>query len=91
MTATATWRRRRYQSGEYQYVSARNAKGGRVCYAVTGEYRAPLKGEFYLSAGVGRRVIPAAYRAPNDLTTSYHICREVPDRRKGGDRRKGDR
>lgn len=38
----------------------------------TGEFRAPRKGEWYVSGA-----IPAAYRAPNDLTTEYHIARIV--------------
>jgi hypothetical protein len=38
----------------------------------TGEKRCPKKGEWYLSgAEVG------AYRAPNDLTTEYHIAKLV--------------
>ncbi len=35
----------------------------------TGEFRPPRKGEWYISGA-----IPAAYRAPNDLSTSYHIA-----------------
>lgn len=38
-----------------------------------GEKRAPKKGEFYLSGA-----IVEAYRAPNDLTTEYHIA--IPKR-----------
>ncbi len=38
----------------------------------TGEFRKPKKGEWYLSGA-----IPAAYRAPNDLTWNYHICELV--------------
>lgn len=37
-----------------------------------GRIRPPLKGEWYLSGAV-----PLAYRAPNDLTTSYHIMKLV--------------
>ena len=37
-----------------------------------GRIRPPKKGEWYLSGA-----IPAAYRAPNDLTTSYHIMKLV--------------
>lgn len=36
----------------------------------TGEFRAPRKGEYYLSGAV-----LAAYRAPNDLTTAYRVAR----------------
>ena len=39
---------------------------------LTGEFRAPLKGEWYLSGA-----IPEAYRAPNDLSIAFHICRIV--------------
>lgn len=35
----------------------------------TGEFRAPLKGELYISGAV-----PEVYRAPNDLSTPYHIA-----------------
>jgi len=44
-----------------------------VSYAVrSGEFRAPRKGEFYISGA-----IPAAYRAPNDLTMKFQIARLV--------------
>lgn len=36
------------------------------------EFRAPLKGEWYLSGA-----IPAAYCARSDLTTAYQILRKV--------------
>jgi hypothetical protein len=36
----------------------------------TGEHRAPRAGEWHLSGA-----IVAAYRAPNDLSTAYHIAR----------------
>jgi hypothetical protein len=39
----------------------------------TGEHRPPRAGEWYLSGA-----ITAAYRAPGDLSTSYHIARIVP-------------
>jgi hypothetical protein len=38
----------------------------------TGEFRAPKKGEWYLSGA-----IPAGYKAPNDLSSPYHIARLV--------------
>ena len=38
----------------------------------TGEHRPPRAGEWYLSGA-----ITAAYRAPGDLSTSYHIARIV--------------
>jgi hypothetical protein len=47
-------------------------------YVYTGDFRAPKKGEFYLS---GAKV--SAYRAPNDLTQKFHIARLVPGTLKG--------
>jgi hypothetical protein len=41
-------------------------------YVATGEFRAPLKGEYYLSGA-----IICAYRTPNDLTTASWIAREA--------------
>lgn len=38
----------------------------------TGEYRPPKKGEWYLSGA-----IPHAYKAPNDLSTPFHILNLV--------------
>ncbi len=38
----------------------------------TGEKRCPKKGEWYLSGA-----IVEAYRAPNDLTTPYHIAKLI--------------
>lgn len=35
----------------------------------TGEFRAPLKGELYISGAV-----PEVYMALNDLSTPYHIA-----------------
>ena len=42
----------------------------------TGTFRAPWKGEWYLSGAT-----PQAYRAPNDLSTAFHILRLVAVRR----------
>jgi len=36
----------------------------------TNEFRAPKKGEYYLSGAV-----PFAYKAPNDLSTKYRIMK----------------
>ena len=41
-------------------------------FRATGEFRAPKKGEWYLSGA-----IVEAYRAPNDLGTAYHIAKPV--------------
>lgn len=38
----------------------------------TGEFKKPLAGEWYLSGA-----IVAAYYAPNDLSTPYHLARLV--------------
>lgn len=48
----------------------RNKRG--VKFKATGEFRAPRKGEHYLSGA-----IIFAYRAPNDLSTPYWIAKEV--------------
>ena len=48
-------------------------KDGRYVRAVrTDEFRAPLKGERYLSGST-----PVAYTAPNDLSTKFRIMRLV--------------
>lgn len=39
---------------------------------LTGEFRPPKKGEWYLSGA-----IPECYRAPNDLTQAFHIIKLV--------------
>jgi len=41
----------------------------------TGEFRKPRKGEWYLSGA-----IPGAWKAPNDLSYDFHICRLVRTR-----------
>jgi hypothetical protein len=41
-----------------------------ICAVRTGEYRPPRAGEWYLSG-----CYVEAYRAPNDLSTSYHIAK----------------
>ncbi len=46
--------------------------GRRITSIRTREFRAPKAGEYYLSGAS-----PAAYRAPNDLTTAYRIMRLV--------------
>lgn len=53
-------------------------KDGTYVMAVrTGEVRPPRKGEWYLSGA-----FPRAYRAPNDLSSSYGICVLVKVERK---------
>ena len=37
-------------------------------------FRAPLRGEYYVSGAK-----PAAYRAPNDLTTAYLVVTPLDD------------
>ena len=45
------------------------SKSGRYARAVrTYEFRSPKAGEWYLSGA-----IPTAYRAPNDLSSEFHI------------------
>lgn len=41
-------------------------------YEATGEFRAPKRGEYYLSGA-----IVEAYRAPNDYSTPYWIARFI--------------
>lgn len=41
----------------------------------TGEFREPQKGEWYLSGA-----IPGAWKAPNTLSTKFHICKLVRTR-----------
>lgn len=43
-----------------------------IRYVGTGEYRNPLKGEYFLSGSV-----VTAYLAPNDLSTPYWIAKPV--------------
>ena len=47
-------------------------QGQRIVARRTGNYREPKAGEWYLSGA-----IVEAYRAPNDLSTPYHIARLV--------------
>lgn len=42
----------------------------------TGEFRPPKQGEYYISGA-----IPEAYRAPNDLTSSFYIAKLVKSNR----------
>lgn len=41
-----------------------------MCFYESGEFRAPVKGEFYLSGAIVQ-----AWRAPNDLRAEYRIVR----------------
>jgi hypothetical protein len=47
-------------------------KPNNVMAIYSGTKREPKKGEYYLSGA-----IPCAYRAPNDLSTDYHIAQLV--------------
>jgi hypothetical protein len=53
------------------YGESRPAGSNRA--VTTGEFRPPLKGEWYASGAVIE-----AYMAPNDLSFSYWICVPVP-------------
>lgn len=57
-----------YPNGESLYLVRRD-KFPQV-FVKSGEFRAPRKGEWYLSGAE-----PAAYLAPADLSTPYHIMR----------------
>jgi hypothetical protein len=54
--------------GVYRSGEGWNSEG--IVFVATGEYRAPAKGEWYLSGA-----IIAAYMAGGDLFTSYWIAR----------------
>ena len=56
-----------------RYAGSTIHEGSRSFKAVMiGRPRPPKKGEWYLSGAA-----PMAYRAPNDLTSSYHIMKLV--------------
>jgi hypothetical protein len=71
----------KYYPGEHNYYTK-----PRMIYERTGEFRAPRKGEYYLSGA-----IPCAYRAQNDLSTDYHIMRPIAERRHIAERRQQQR
>lgn len=56
-----------YFTGEYAHSPEKTIK-----FKATGDFRQPLKGEYYLSGA-----IIAAYRAPNRLASCYWIAKEV--------------
>jgi hypothetical protein len=58
---------RGYFPGEF-YVGASKAQRN-TRYKATGEFRLPLRGEYFLSGA-----IVVAYRAPNDLPSPYWIA-----------------
>lgn len=62
-----------YPLGDY-YPGAE--KGKQYHAVATGDFYPPRKGEWYLSGA-----IVEAYRAPNDLSTPYHIARIVETER----------
>jgi hypothetical protein len=51
-------------------IAATEKKQSGVRAVKTGEFRPPKAGEWYLSGA-----IPEAYRAPNNLSTSFYIVR----------------
>jgi len=53
-------------------ASFRDRYSGKFRAVATGEKRPPSKGEWYLSGA-----IVTAYRAPNNLSTPFHIARLV--------------
>lgn len=57
--------------GESMRESMRDGRYARA--VLTGAYRAPKKGEWYLSG-----CYPRAYRAPNDLSDEFQILALVP-------------
>jgi hypothetical protein len=59
-----------YFPGEFAFIVG--SKKTDIKYKATGEFRAPKRGEFYLSGA-----IVAAYKAPNDLNSEYWIAAPV--------------
>ena len=57
-----------YRGGGYSVIQ------GPGFYRATGEYRAPKRGEWYLSGAV-----IDAYQAPNDLSAPYWIAERIPE------------
>lgn len=66
----------KFKAGEAMKVYPTIQRGKRTFWVKTGEFREPKKGEFYLSGA-----IPEVYDAPNDLSTKYHIMRQVEEPR----------
>lgn len=64
--------KRRPPSGHFpgEFTWATHKKD--IRYTATGEFRQPLKGEWYLSGA-----IVTAYQALNDLTTAYWLAKPV--------------
>lgn len=52
---------------------------GALCFYERGDFRPPLKGEWFLSGAIVQ-----AYRAPNDLGQAFRIVRPVSFVRPGG-------
>ena len=63
---------KRAPSGNYPGEFSFNSAKHHARYVATGEFRAPCKGEYYLS---GAEI--QACRAPNDLSSEYWIARPV--------------
>lgn len=57
---------------KYKYVFVTSKGIRQEWYERNGEFRAPKKGEFYLSGA-----IPEVYKSPNDLESKFHIVRRV--------------
>jgi hypothetical protein len=55
-----------------KYLGAREHRTWSKWYEKTGELRPPKAGEFFLSGST-----PAVYHTHNDLSSEYHIMREV--------------
>jgi len=55
-------------ANEYRWNS-----GPRWYVELTGEFRPPRKGEWFISGAA----IPEGYQAPSDLTIYYHIGRKI--------------
>lgn len=65
-------KRFKLESGQGVYLANLDYAPRNVKAVFTGEKRCPKKGEWYLGGA-----IVTAYRAPNDLSTVFHIARLV--------------
>jgi protocatechuate 3,4-dioxygenase beta subunit len=60
-------------AGPYSYDKVMGLLGNKKKRGkLTGEFRSPKKGEWYLSGA-----IPECYQAPHDLTNPFHIVKIV--------------
>ena len=56
----------------WEFAMKDKGKGYKTMGVRTGEFRPPMKGEFYVSGA-----IPEVYDVPNDLSTPFHIVKLI--------------